>query len=234
MPTDGGPSRGADGSGSVAVGAGACADAFAEDERMLQSAGPALRVTVLTDRALSYGVGVRPDAPFVERARRLGLAPIGRSSGGSGVLHAPGDLAWSVVLPRSHSAVGRDYARAYGRLGAGAVRFLGRHRLSGAWTTPPDLSADCCVLSGRGRVLSVGGRILGGAAQHVTPRALLHHGMIFRSLDRELLGRLFEFPDPTASARLVGLDELGVHDPAAGLARELADELAPLLGARTG
>jgi len=209
----------------VEVGEEECSAEFRADERLLRIGRPAVRVTVLSNRAVSYGVGVRPGALFLERARASGLALARRTSGGSGVLHEPGDLAWSVVLPRSHPDVGVDYVHAYPRLGAGVVRFLRRHHLDGTWSAPPDVSTDCCVLSGRGQVLTVSDRILGGAAQHVTRTALLHQGMVSSAVDREAVGRLFAIEVPSALVRLAGTRELGVLEAPVRLAAELAGEL---------
>lgn len=203
-----------------------CAAEFAEDERTLRAGGPAVRVAVLSERALSYGVGVRDDAGFVARARAEGIPVVRRTSGGTGVLHEAGDLAWSVVLPREHPAVGRDYARAYHRLGAGVVDFLDRRGLHAEWSPAPGVSDDCCVLSGRGRVLTLGPSILGGAAQHLTRTALLHQGMIARGVDRSATARLFALTEPDALSRLAGIEELGVTDSPGRLARELAREIA--------
>jgi lipoate-protein ligase A len=202
-----------------------CAEEFAADERALRLGGPSVRVAVLSEIAVSFGAGVREDAAYLSRARSSGLPVVRRNSGGTGVLHAPGDLAWSVVLPRKDPRVGRDFVRAYARLGAGAVVFLGRYGVTAEWVAPPNLSPDVCVLSGRGRVLAGGPRIFGGAAQHLSGSALLHQGMIHGSVDRALVSRLFDISDPAVTGRMVGLRELGVTAPPSLLAPELAAEL---------
>lgn len=201
-------------------------ESFAADDRALQLGAPSVRVAVLSEAAVSYGVGVRDPAPYLLRSRDAGLPTIRRSSGGTGVLHAAGDLVWSVVLPRSDPRVGRDFVRAYGRLGAGVVRFLAGRRVRSGWVAPLGLSVDYCVLSGRGEVLAVDSRILGGAAQHVSRTALLHQGMVPLQVDRPLVRRLFAIHDPQAIDRLVGLRDLGLHDPPEELAPELAASIA--------
>lgn len=206
---------------------------FVADERLLRAGRAAVRVSVLDERALSVGVAVPDAAPFVLRARRTGLPVVRRTSGGTGVLHAPGDLAWSVVLPKEHPAVGRGFVRAYGRIGAGVVRALARHGAPVAWASAPELAPDCCVLSGRGEVLGSGARIVGGAAQHLAGGALLHQGMIAAAVDRPLHATLFELP-PHAADRLVGWRELGAPVEPRRLAETVAAELAAdfLAGAR--
>ncbi len=185
----------------------------------------AVRVSVLSESAVSFGVGVPADASYLVRARAAGLPVVRRSSGGTGVLHASGDITWSLVIPRTHPTVGRDFVRAYDRLGTGPVRFLDRQGVRAEWVPPPHLAPEYCVLSDRGQVLSVGPRILGGAAQHLSPTALMHHGMIPLSVDRELVARLFGLSDALLTERLTGLRELGITAPPEELAPQLATEI---------
>ena len=202
-----------------------CAENFAADEGLLRSGGPGARVAVLSDVAVSYGVGVRENAPYLVRTRQAGVPAMRRSSGGSGVLHGVGDLVWSVVLPRVDPRVGRDFVRGYDRLGVGVIRFLERRGVEGKWGLPPDLVPGYCVLSGRGQVLFARGGVLGGAAQHLSRTSILHQGMVPRAVDRHLVERLFAFPDPSLADRLIGLRDLGVEAPSSELARELAAAL---------
>jgi lipoate-protein ligase A len=207
-----------------------CAEEFAEDARLLRTGAPAIRVAMLGDAALSYGVGVRDTAEYLASARAMGLPVVRRTTGGTGVLHAPGDLAWSVVLPRTHPAAGRDFVRSYGRLGEGAVRFLRDRGIAAEWVPAPGLAADLCFLSARGEVLSVGPRVLGGAAQHVTRDALLHQGVVPLHVDRRRLQAVFAVPLALLTDRLVGLRELGVRERPEVLAQELLESLAGATG----
>jgi lipoate-protein ligase A len=202
-----------------------CEEEFLADEQVLRSGAPAVRVVTLADVALSVGVGVRGDAEYLARARAAGITVVRRTSGGTGVLHGTGDLAWSVVLPRTDPRVGSDYVHGYGRLGAGVLRFLDGLGLPAAWGPPPNLVPGFCVLSGRGQVLTVEGRILGGAAQHVTRSALLHQGMVALAVDRERIAELFEISHATLTERLTGLRELGVATAPDALAEKLAREI---------
>jgi lipoate-protein ligase A len=205
---------------------------FLEDERRLRAGGPSVRVAVLSDRSLSVGVGVRGEPAYVRRARDSGLAFLRRSTGGSGVLHLPGDLVWSVVLPRSDPRVGHDFARASGRLGRGVVRFLTDRAAGARWAQAPGWVEEYCVLSSRGEVLSVGSKILGGAAQHATAGTLLHQGMIARRVDPDLLERVFGIVAPGVRDRLAGTEELSISEEPEVLARQLRDALAAdILGA---
>jgi lipoate-protein ligase A len=184
----------------------------------------------LSDRALSIGVAVPLSSPYVRRARDLGIDVVRRASGGTGVLHEPGDLAWTIVLPRSDHRVGRDFVRAYGRLGVGVLHFLKARGKTAGWGPPLGLEPDICFLSERGQVLKVGDRVLGGAAQHLSGRALLHHGVVSRRVDRALVSRLFGLPRPEDLDRLTSLEEIGLGADPSTLARELADAIGTELG----
>lgn len=201
---------------------------IAADEEALREGTAQVRVAVLGDRALSVGVSARPTEPYLDRARAEGLPVVRRSTGGSGVIHRPGDLVWSIVLPRHHPGVGRDFVRGYGRLGEGAVRWLESVPLGSAWSDPPGLSSECCLLSDRGRVLTVGQKVLGGAAQHLVPSALLHQGVILSSLDRGLVARVFGLSAEDAR-RLTSLAELGVTAAPTTIVEPLAAALRAAL-----
>ena len=208
-----------------------CAEDVRTDEAILRRGVPAVRVAVLSDRAVSYGVGVHPEAPFLARSTKEGVPTVRRTTGGSGLLHAPGDLAWSVVLPRGDPRVGRDFVRAYARLGEGVVRFLVERGVPVRWQDPPGTDPDYCFLSARGLVLKHGEKVLGGAAQHLTRGTLLHHGILPLVLDRPLLQRLFGL-SVAATERLTSLRELGIEDGSETLAWKLAASLADSLNRR--
>jgi len=194
-------------------------------EAMLRSGDVAVSVGVVGDLTVSYGVGEPEEAAYLRRVRADGIPTVRRSSGGRGIVHAPGDLVWALVLPRSDRRVGRDFVRAYARFGQGLVALLADRGATAQWVPAPGLSADYCPLSERGWVLEVDGQVLGAAAQHLTGRALLHHGTLPGSLDRPRIARWFDLPTPGPADRLTSLDELGIHDPAEALAHELARHL---------
>ena len=197
------------------------ADELAEHERLLRRGTAQLRVRVVRAAALSYGVSVHDDATYLQRARAEGLPTVGRSTGGTGLLHLPGDLVWAVVLPRDDPRVGRDFARAFDRLGAGISDGLRAAGVEAGWAPAPGLSDDYCPLSSRGSVLVAAGRVLGGAAQHATSRALLHHGGISWTVDRPRVGRIFGPLPATTLERLGGVGDLGATLTAARLAAAL-------------
>ena len=186
---------------------------------------------MLIDRAVSYGVGVPNATPYLIRAARAGIPTVRRTTGGTGLLHAPGDLAWSVVLPRADPRVGSDFVRAYPRLGEGVVRFLAERGVVGQWVDPPGTDPEYCLLSARGSVLKHAGKVLGGAAQHLAGGTLLHHGILPLEIDRPLLRKLFGL-SASAVGRLTSLRELGVEGAPEQLAWKLAARLSDTLSHR--
>jgi len=195
-------------------------------EGMLRSAAAGVSVGVVLDDAVSYGVAEPESAPYLQRVRADGVATVRRSSGGTGIVHAPGDLVWAVVLPRTDPRVGRDFVRAYDRFGRGLVSFLVERGRASRWVPAPGLTPAYCPLSGRGQVLEVNGQVLAAAAQHVTARALLHHGTLPRTLDRARIARWFDLTSPGPADRLTSLKEQGVDEPPAEVARAVAEHLA--------
>jgi lipoate-protein ligase A len=199
--------------------------ALAADEALLRAGRPLARVAVISDLAVSVGAGVSADRPYLGRLRADRVPILRRASGGSAVLHAPGDLAWSIALPRSDPRVGRDFVRAYGRFGAPVIRALEGFGLATTWAPPLGLAEEYCLLSRRGSVLAAGGRVLGGAAQHATGTGLLHHGVVARAVDAPRLRDLFQL-DPDAVARLTGWSESKPDLDSETLAVAVGDALA--------
>ncbi|MCI4317614.1 MAG: hypothetical protein L3J96_03670 [Thermoplasmata archaeon] len=196
------------------------AEFIAEDERRLSAAQPVVRAALLTDRSVSLGVGQRSDSPSARRAQSCGVPVVRRSSGGLGLLHAPGDVLWSVVLPRGDPLVGRDFTCAYPRLGAGVVDALGELGITASWADPLSLpGTEYCLLGPRGRVLLAGGRALGGAAQHLTRNALLHQGVVAARLDLSALQEIFGITAAVATRQLTSMSALGTSVDAAVVKR---------------
>lgn len=196
------------------------------EEELLREGRAAVHVAELASPALSYGVSVSEAAAYVERARAAGVETVRRQSGGTGLLCGPGDLVWALVVPTSDRLAGRDYVRAYGRLGRGLVTWLGARGANAAWGPALGLSDACCPLGARGSVLLQQGRVVAAAAQHRTSTALLHQGWLAKGVDRALLSAIFELPVPGPSDRLAGWTELVGELDSGVVAQELARHLA--------
>jgi lipoate-protein ligase A len=178
------------------------------DEAALARADPLVRVARISAPALSIGVGQTSSASSARRARALGLTVVRRSTGGTGVLLGDGDVVWSIVLPRSDPRVGRDFVHAYGRFGRGVVHTLASFGVQSEWGPALGLSEEFCFLGTRGCALTSGGRALGGAAQHATATAILHHGVVPLTLDRQRLEAVFGLAPAFSEPKLTTLLEL--------------------------
>ncbi|MGA7860462.1 MAG: hypothetical protein WCB19_01215 [Thermoplasmata archaeon] len=196
------------------------------DEELLRKGQLVTRVAVLSSHALSVGVGQQDDAHCIVRAQELGIPVVRRSTGGLGLWHSPGDVVWSLVLPRSDPRVGNDFSKAYGRLGASTVRFLEQLGVSAAWRPPTGPPGEYCLLSGRGAVLTVADRVIGGAAQHLTREALLHHGVLPYRLDPPRLRELFDLSPERVERLLICLERVTEGVRPIELARRLHAVLA--------
>jgi lipoate-protein ligase A len=180
----------------------------ARDDELLRVGVVSVRAALLSDRSVSVGVAQRPPDPVFALASTRQLPVVRRSTGGTGVLHLPGDVVWSVVLPRGHPLVGSDFTCAYPRLGQGVIDALAEFGVRSTWSPPFALSDHFCLLGPRGNVLNAEGRALGGAAQHVTRDALLHQGMVAGTIERSLLGGLFDLAPDLLEHRTTALAEL--------------------------
>ena len=201
-------------------------ESLQRDEADVRAALPNVRAAVLGRRGISIGAGHARE-PFVRRAEEVGLIDVvRRSTGGTAVLHLEGDLLWSLVLPRALPIVGRDFVTAYPRLGSGVIAYLRKRGLNVRWSEPPRIRDEVCLLSSRGNVLTVEGKVLGGAAQHLTSRSLLHHGCLQYSLEPELVTKVFDLPSETVRDHLTSLTSLGLsgtpEEIAQGLHRSLS------------
>lgn len=206
------------------------AQCLARDEAALAAGAPLVRVARLSSPALSLGVGQRPSVSSARRARALGLSILRRSTGGTGVLLGEGDVVWSIVLPRDDPRVGRDFVRAYGRFGHGVVRTLASFGVEASWGPALGLSEEFCFLGARGCALTNNEKVLGGAAQHVTRTALLHHGVLPLTIDRQRLEAVFglapAYSEPKLTTLLEVVPAVNPMSFAARLGDMIADGLA--------
>ncbi|MCI4344631.1 MAG: hypothetical protein L3J87_03280 [Thermoplasmata archaeon] len=211
--------------GFPSIPVGSLGEHLAEDRRRLALGDPWWRVGVVDRAGLSAGVSVDPARPALARARAAGLPVTTRTTGGTIVLAGRGDLLWSLVLPTERERPDRPRLHAYARLGAGVQGWLERSGVDALWGEPLRESDDFCLLGPRGSVLVAAGRTFGGAAQHRSSRALLHHGLIVRRVDRRRLAQLFGLPPEVLRRTTTSLEELGLTAPSPALARQLAAAL---------
>ncbi|MCI4345540.1 MAG: hypothetical protein L3K07_02115 [Thermoplasmata archaeon] len=219
-------------SGSVRLqldGASPVERILARDEAALRGGTPTVRIARVGAEALTLGVSQAIDAPCAERARGLGIPVLRRTSGGLGVYHGLGDLSWSVTLPRSDPRLEKGFRCAYGPLGEGPARLFADAGLNSKWVPATGKHPELCFLGARGEVLEVEGRILGGAAQHLTSTTLLHHGILPYRVDAERLSAVFALPAEEVAGRLVGYEELLPGAPPEVVASSLASAIVGAL-----
>jgi len=195
---------------------------LARDRQRLSEGRAVTRAGILTDTSVSVGVAVVISPNLTRRCAARGWPIHRRTTGGTGLLHRPGDLLWSVILPAEDARVGRGFVRSYERYGRPIVQALASVGVDARWTPAFGLSDRFCLFGGRGEVLSAGRRALGGAAQHLTRTGLLHHGTVGAGLDREALTELFDVPGALLTERLTAVGEC---DASVDLAKVGADAL---------
>ena len=197
-----------------------------EDERLLAAAAPSWRVAEIAGPSMTLGVAQAGEPASAARAQAARIPVVRRRSGGTGLIHEEGDLAWAIVLPRSDPRVGRDFARAYSRLGAAVVEALSDLGLDAEWTPSAGVSDEFCLLARTGHALTVRGRAIGGAAQHLTRTALLHHGSLSVRVDRARLRSVFEIPMESLTHRVTSVAEEAPGGTISGLRPAVERRLA--------
>lgn len=193
------------------------------DEEWLGSHRCGARAGLVARECLSVGVSQKDNLPSLDRARRAGIPLVRRSTGGSGVLLSPQDLLWSLILPRSHLLATPPVTAAYGRLGGAVTRFLAGLGIAAEWGEPLDLSAEFCPFGARGSPLLARGRVIGGAAQHLTATLLLHHGFLYYRHDPVRPSQLFDVSRQTLADRVTFLERAGARGNAESLSSALLD-----------
>lgn len=204
---------------------GSVAEILAWEAARLQEGRAAGRASLVRGRAITIGIGESMEGPVARSAHALGWEVLRRSTGGTGVVHLDGDVLWSLVLPRSDPRVGRDFSRAYARLGTPVTNALERLGVRASWAPSRGLSTTYCLLGERGWALEVDGRAVGGAAQHLTSSALLHHGTLSLSLPVSVLEAVFGLSPEVAGQHLGALGDLGLRAASATLVAEVEREL---------
>ncbi len=197
-----------------------------QDQELLRAGEEAVTVGRFSEVAVTLGVSQRGTFPGLPLALSRNVPVLSRPSGGVSLLHGPGDVHFARVIPRSSTHFPLRFTDAYAVLGAGVVTWLRRRGLETRWDPAPGSFTCYCLTSASGKVLTAGGRILGGASQYVTHRALLHHGTMAASLDPTLLENLFGLPADVAEHQLTSLEEEGLDPPGPSDLEDLARELS--------
>ncbi len=161
------------------------------DEALLETARrPTLRL--YTWRRPAVSLGYRQRAPdWLGRAAKLGVDVVRRCSGGGTVLHA-GDLTYALVVPRGCPEVPDDLACSYDWIRHCLIEGLQRAGLpvSASRAVPGADRSALCFSGATGNEIDLDAAKLVGSAQRRTAWALLQHGSIRLSDDRDLYRQL--------------------------------------------
>lgn len=181
-------------------------------------APPTLRVYCWDPPALSLGYAQRPEAAVdLAACARQGLAVVRRPTGGRAVLHE-GDVTYAVAVSRRGAWAGLSVAATcsaiHEAVAAGLRRLGVPADVAGPRTVREGARGALCFAAVSSHEITAGGRKLVGSAQRRFRHAILQHGSIPLTVDRE---------------RLASLARRGPGDGAGGLGRAMVS-LAEILG----
>lgn len=201
-------------------------------ERRAAGAAPAtVRLYRFDPPALTLGRFERVEAPFLDRARSLGLDVARRPTGGRSVLHVD-EITYAFVFSYD-DGIAPSVPASYRQLSAllAAALALAGVRVDDArdapHRAPASLRHAACFALSLGGDLTVGGRKLVGSAQVHRKGAVLQHGSIARSHDSAAYAALYGDDAACAvaanatSLRDLGAADLTEHDLRAALIRAL-------------
>ena len=134
--------------------------------------------------AVSLGFHQSPDMIDLDACAELGWDVVYRSTGGRALLHLD-DLSYAVIIP-AQSDTYRQLRELYESIALAIVRSLKQLRVNAEITKPsvikgdaePRLRAGICLDSRVRGEITVGGRKIVSAAQHIYRNSLLQHGSI--------------------------------------------------------
>jgi lipoate-protein ligase A len=187
---------------------------------------------------LSLGYHQDTDSVDWEYCEREGIPVVRRPTGGGGIYHdAVGDISYSIVVPAGE--VPGDLMASYGMLLEPILDAFERMGVPAAVAEEeqPAIHEPACYLRGvhPAHDVVVGGRKVGGTAQHRTREAVVQHGSItfVRETERHL-GCFVDAPDPAVfEERVTSVrEEAAIDRPKA--VEHLESALAEWAGAHAG
>lgn len=125
-----------------------------------------------------------------------GLDVVTRPTGGRALLHAEGDLTYSVILPRSHPVAGLPLVTSYEVISGCVLRALRAVGAASELAREPEKGSapmvpGACFEEHQVETLLLEGRKVCGSSQARKRGAILQHGAIPMRIDYELQARLF-------------------------------------------
>ena len=150
---------------------------------------------------VSLGCHQLADAVQLERCRELGWNVVYRPTGGRALLH-DNDLSYAIVVRSEHNSY-ELFRRLYNQVGEAIVQALGELGLNAAVTIPDavkvrkdgHLRAGLCLDSRVRGEVTVYGKKIAAAAQHVYRQSLLQHGSIMLEGDPGAIAMVSILPE---------------------------------------
>lgn len=164
-----------------------------ESANMKTAESPSFRVWRSTDSVV-LGRFLQPgNEVYVDRAEKLGVPVLHRSSGGGAVFHDLGNINYSIYLPDGFPAVSgvEESLRALSFPVTSLLESLG---VPWSWEPPNNVY--------------VLGRKISGSAQARSGRRLLHHGTLLVETDLEKMDRLLKPGGKSRLAPVINLSEV--------------------------
>lgn len=199
--------------------AGRCGvDNMSVDEAILAAVAaggspPTVRLYAWDPPSVSLGYFQEPAEDVVDLAEcgRRGVDVVRRTTGGGAILHQH-EVTYSVCLPERlvpAGDVGASYAWICGAICRGLAALGAGAQLRGGETdgAEGEVSTEICFARGSRFDVVTGGRKLVGSAQRRIKGAMLQHGSVLLSVDREAHRALFP-SDPGYGGAFWGLDEV--------------------------
>lgn len=195
---------------------------MAVDEAILEaciagSAPPTLRFYTWSPPAISIGYGQQVGLAIdLERCRGLGIDVVRRLTGGLAVLHQY-DVSYSVVLREDASPAIRGILASYLTVGHALIRGLSYLGVTADLfplrraSLPADQASPLCFVTPSSYEVAVHGRKLIGSAQRRVHGAILQHGSLPLSLDREKLCSVLPPGKDRAVPRAAEAEEYRFH-----------------------
>jgi lipoate-protein ligase A len=145
------------------------------------------------ETALSFGRFSKPRKSIdMDRMEREGISCVRRITGGGILVHGD-DLSYALILPRTFVKK-KGVKESYRYLCGFLIRLYENLGLSAGFAhdfQAVKKSTDICLAGNEAYDILIGGKKIGGNAQRHTAHAVLQHGTIPLSLDRELFEVLF-------------------------------------------
>ncbi len=178
-------------------------------ELLAEAERPTLRLYDWSRPTLSLGYHQRQDWVDLELCQRQGVEVVRRPTGGRALLHLPGEITYSVVLPRLGAVGVRPAFQAIVNLLARSLERLGLPVSTASQGHIPSSAShpSCMAVTAPGEIIARGRKLV-GSAQVRRYGNLLQHGSLVRAYQPELLALLIPGAQPQMDLESLGFGQL--------------------------